>query len=259
MIRLHRFLPLLLLSLLAACAQNQPQTPFPESPSLTQAAYPVSTEPPIFAARGTVEAIREDAMGRPTLLILKSGDTVREITFPNELAVPVGGSLKAGDPIETVVARIGFTGDKADVPVYRLVSLRDQNGRMFAAPSMAGNRYSRVQGNIKSLHKEANGVVSMIQLDTGDVIRITPRMARQHPIEVGEPFTANGLAVFLPTGSRFVFAEEINGLVMRALLPPGGWGRPVYADDGSGEYYEEGYDMEGDFGFDGGMEYPPAP
>jgi hypothetical protein len=251
-----RLLPLFLLALslglASACTQNTPQKPFPSyaETELQAPAAPAVSGPALFAAHGTVQQVTLDNIGRPTLLILKTGDETREVTFPNELAVPVGGSLTAGDTVDVVIARIGFSGANSDVPVYRLASIRDKNGHLYAAPSMAANRYARVTGNVKSLAKSENGVVSTIQLDTGDVVRVTPRMAKQHPIEVGEQFTANGLAVFLPTGGLFVFAEEINGLSLRTLLPPGGWGRPVYPDD-SGEYMDEGYDMTdggGDFG-----------
>jgi hypothetical protein len=231
--------------LLAACTQAPPQTPFPVSSTVPPAATPAA-EPAIFAARGTVQSVTVDNFGRPTLLILKSGDTTREVTFPNELAVPVGGALAAGDEIQAVIARVGFATANPNQPIYRLMSVRDKSGRTFAAPSMASNRYARVEGTIKELHKETNGLVSTIQLDSGDIIRITPRMASQNTLTVGENFTANGPSVFLPTGGRFVFAEEINGLTMRAMLPPGGWNRPMTVDD-TGEMVDEG-DMGADFG-----------
>jgi hypothetical protein len=234
--------------LLAACTQHTPQTPFPTAAVPTAVPPPAAaSEPVIFAARGTVQSVSIDNFGRPTSFILKSGESTRVITFPAELAVPVGGEMAEGDTIQAVIARIGFAADNPAQPVYRLMSIRDKNGRIYAAPSMASNRYARVEGTIKELRAEASGLISTIQLDSGDIIRITPRMASQNPLTVGDNFSANGPSVYLPTGGRFVFAEEINGLTMRALLPPGGWGRPMPVDDGSGGYDESG--MEGmDFG-----------
>jgi len=248
------------LGLATACTQQE-QKPFPTyNQTVTDTpAMPTTNEPAIFATSGTVKEVVNDQMGRPTYLVLESPDHTRQVRFPDELAVPLGSALKAGEAVDVVISRIGWagsaTGGPSDTPLYKLVSLREKDGRMFAAPSMATNRFAHVAGSIKSFNKDANGTVSVVQLDTGDVVRLTPRMAKQHPIEVGESFSADGLAVYLPTGGLFVFAEEVNGLAMRALLPPGGWGRAAYADD-SGAYSDEGgYYMEGDYGGDLGGDF----
>jgi len=243
------------LGLVTACTQQE-QQPFPTYNTTPSDSLPVaaSNEPAIFATSGTVKEVVNDTMGRPAYLVLESEGQARQVRFPDELAVPLGSSLKAGEAVDVVVARSGWAPGAegaADTPLYKLISLREKDGRMYAAPSMASNRFAHVAGNVKSLNKDANGTIAVVQLDTGDVVRLTPRMARQHPIVIGDTFSADGLAVYLPTGGLFVFAEEVNGLALRTLLPPGGWGRPAYVDE-SGDYGEEGYYMEGDYGMEGG-------
>jgi hypothetical protein len=243
----------LTLAVASACTQQE-QKPFPEynSAGLDAPAVPAGNEPAIFATSGTVKEVVSDEMGRPAYFIMESPDHTRQVRFPDELAVALGSTLKSGEPVDVVIARAGTagppTGGTGDTPLYKLVSLREKDGKMYAAPSMASNRFAHVAGTIKSVNKDANGTISMVLLDTGDVIRLTPRMAKQHPIQVGDSFSADGLAVYLPTGGHFVFAEEVNGLAMRALLPPGGWGRPAQTED-AGDYGDEGVGYsEGDFG-----------
>jgi hypothetical protein len=226
------FLLLPLLSL-AACTQTMPFPTYtvPQAPSTAA-----------IVVHGNIQSFNLDATGRAEGLMLKSADQVRQVNFPQALVSTIATSVSPGETVDAVIAPI-LKNDGSDHPIFRLVCLRDSKGRMYAAPNRVNDRSVQVQGTIRQISTDDAGQVTGITLNTGDFVNVTPGRLGTHDLQQGMQFAASGYAVASPTGGLFVQAEEINGLALRVVLPPGAFG--------GGQFEEEGGDMEG-YGMEGG-------
>ncbi|HUO10644.1 MAG TPA: hypothetical protein VM008_20250 [Phycisphaerae bacterium] len=151
---------------------------------------------------------------------------------------------------------MGPGGQKADHPVYRLVSLTDAKGKEIHAPSPEDRKAVHLEGSVKAVNYDARGLANGAQMENGDVVRMSPEDAKLLALASGMKLTVDGIATKMPTGNSMIDAHTVNGINVHSGGPGGG--RPRGGPRG-----QRGQDGPGDGGpgQDGGPggDAPPPP
>jgi hypothetical protein len=198
---------------------------FPEYSNVS----PFARSGSVLVVHGTLQKYNVDDLGRSSSLMVLTGDTTRQINLPEALMATLPTSVPPGDTIDAVVAPV--SGSTAELPVYRLISLRDSKNRMYAAFNPIYDRFVHVEGTIQSILYDQAGVITGVVLNNGNTVALTAQQAKQQEVAVGDPLTADGHSVPAPNGFLYVQAQEVNGVSMRVYLPATGWGVRIVSDE----------------------------
>ena len=167
----------------------------------------------IVKKTGTIEALNVSPKGSYEGLLLRTGKKIIQINLPKEKRGALGKSLNAGDLITAEVEPEKPHG-KPNHVVLRFVRLHSPQSQRAHGDKHASRPFSgRIERVNYALHGEINGGI----LDSGDFLHLKPAGARAVSLKAGMQVKGLGTTKPMVGGHSVIEAEELNGIVIRAL------------------------------------------
>jgi hypothetical protein len=141
---------------------------------------------------------------------------------------------------------------KPDHPVMRAVSVTDAKGKEYKMPSPEDRKAIHVEGSVKAMNYDARGSANGVQLDSGEVVLMSPQDAKVLDLSAGKKVTADGVGEKLPSGVTMIEGNTVNGITVHAGGPGGPRGQ-----GGGGQRGPRGGGQGGPGGPGGGENGPP--
>lgn len=111
---------------------------------------------------------------------------------------------------------------KGDHPVYNLVSLTGNDGKMLIHGGKIDAETATVQGTVKRINFARHGAANGVVLDSGDFIHLKPDGMKKVELKVGDHVIAEGSVAMMPLGQQVVDARTVNGTAITGRKAAGG-------------------------------------
>jgi hypothetical protein len=171
---------------------------------------------------GVIQAYNYSPKGGVEGMLIQEGDRTLQVNLPPDLGLAIALTNAVGQSVEATVEPEPEDKKypKGEHSVYRLVSLKSTDGRVFGPVGPGHEEAVIVEGIVSRLnyakHGEANGVV----LESGEFLHLKPDGMKHTGLQVGQQVAAEGRARPTPLGQRAIEAELVNGFSIGPKKPP---------------------------------------
>jgi hypothetical protein len=171
---------------------------------------------------GVVQAYNYSPKGGVEGMLIQVGDRTLQVNLPHDLGLAIALTNAVGQSVKTTVEPEpeDKKHPKGEHSVYRLVSLRATDGRVFRPAGSGHEEAVTVEGIISRLNYAKHGEVNGVVLESGEFLHLKPDGMKHTELQVGQQVTASGRARPTPLGHRAIEAELVNGFSIGPKKPP---------------------------------------
>jgi hypothetical protein len=151
------------------------------------------------------------------LLHSSDGQTVQVNVTPECFLVLTG----RGKNVEATVEPETLTNKrrKGDHPVYRLITLKGEDGNVLVFANRDDGEVVTVQGIVKRINYTRYGEADGVVLESGEFIHLKPEGMKHARLKVADQVTATGPASLMPLGQQVIEATTVNGVAVTSNKP----------------------------------------
>jgi hypothetical protein len=173
------------------------------------------------ALSGVVQAYNYSPKGGVEGMLIQDGDRSLQVNLPPNLGLAIALTNAVGQSVEATVEpeQEVKKHPKGEHPVYRLVSLKATDGRVFGPTGPGHEEAVTVEGIVSRLNYAKHGEVNGVVLESGKFLHLKPDGMKHTGLQVGQQVTAEGRARPTALGQRAIEAEVVNGVPIGPKKP----------------------------------------
>jgi len=167
----------------------------------------------LIEASGVVEAFNVSPKGSYEGLLLRNGEVLLQVNFPQEWSTTISDLPMPGGRVQIQAEPEKEKADgHAAHPVYRLIRLSNGDKKSWPPNGSTETGEVHFSGTVERLNFALHGEVNGAILDTGDFLHTKPHGANVLSLTPGLKVKGSGLAKPAVGAHRVIDAANVNGV-----------------------------------------------